>query len=41
MENIYSSSELRSRLSPVFDQYGVKRAVLFGSYAKGTADEEK
>ena len=25
---------------PVLQQYGVKRAVLFGSYAKGTADEK-
>lgn len=23
---------------PVFSRYGVKRAVLFGSYSKGTAD---
>jgi len=32
--------EIRQRLAPVFDAYGVKRAVLFGSVAKGTATEK-
>ncbi len=32
--------ELKSRLVPVFDAYGVRRAVLFGSFAKGTATEK-
>jgi len=27
-------------LMPVFEQYGVKRAILFGSYARGTADQK-
>jgi hypothetical protein len=40
MENIYSSSELKLKLSPVFMQYGVRRAILFGSYAKGNADKK-
>lgn len=31
--------QVRERLSPVFDRYGVRRAVLFGSVAKGTATE--
>ena len=26
-------------MSPVFDEYNVKKAVLFGSYAKGEARE--
>ena len=34
---IYTFRELQDRLTPVFQQYQVKEAVLFGSYAKGTA----
>lgn len=30
-------NDARRTLSPVFDQYGVSKAVLFGSIAKGTA----
>lgn len=37
MNRTYSIPELRAILSPVFATHGVKRAVLFGSYAKGTA----
>lgn len=40
MSHIYSPTELHLRLTPVFTQYGVKYAVLFGSYAKGIADEK-
>jgi hypothetical protein len=29
--------ELKSCLYPIFQQYGVRSAVLFGSYGKGTA----
>ena len=37
MDAIYSIGELRKTLQPVFEQYGVKSAILFGSYAKGNA----
>ena len=37
MNRIYSISELQTILSPIFVAYGVKSAVLFGSYAKGSA----
>ena len=37
MEKVYSIPELQRILTPVFDSYGVKEAVLFGSYAKGLA----
>jgi predicted nucleotidyltransferase len=37
MDTAYSPSDLRTRLRPVFTQYRVKRAVLFGSCANGTA----
>ena len=31
--------EIKRRLTPVFEQYNVQRATLFGSVAKGTATE--
>ncbi len=31
--------EIKRRLTPVFDQYNVRSATLFGSVAKGTATE--
>ena len=34
---IYSKEQLRDLLTPIFDEYRVKRAVLFGSYGKGLA----
>lgn len=39
MNSIYNISEIRERLTPVFDSEPVYRAVLFGSYAKGIATE--
>ena len=36
-ETILSMDEIRMNLAPVFQKFGVKRAVLFGSYCKGTA----
>ena len=33
-------AEITEKLTPVFRDYGVKRAVLFGSYAKNTATEK-
>jgi len=36
-EDVYGIDEIKSRLEPVFRQYGVRRAVLFGSYARGEA----
>ncbi len=37
MSKIYTVSELQNILSPIFQQNGVKQAILFGSYAKGVA----
>ena len=37
MNAAYSIHELKSVLTPVFSQYGVRSAMLFGSYAKGSA----
>lgn len=37
MQNI---SQLTAILTPVFDSYGISKAVLFGSVAKGTATDK-
>lgn len=37
---MYTVAEIREKLSPVFKEYNVKNAVLFGSYAKNRADEK-
>jgi len=34
-----SVTEIKDKLTPIFDAYGVQRATLFGSIAKGTATE--
>jgi len=36
-EKIYTPQQIRLILQPVFDEHKVKKAVLFGSYAKGQA----
>jgi len=33
----YTINEIRKVLSPIFDSYNTKSAILFGSYAKGCA----
>ena len=35
-----SVSDIQTVLTPVFDNYGISRAVLFGSIAKGTATDK-
>lgn len=37
---IYTIEQLKTMLIPVFRLYGVKRAVLFGSYGKGQAGKD-
>ncbi len=37
---MYSISDIQTILTPVFHSYGISRAVLFGSVAKGTATEK-
>lgn len=34
---VYSISTIQSLLQPVFNAYQIKKAILFGSYAKGNA----
>lgn len=40
MPDVYTIPEIKNALTPVFDRYGVRRAVLFGSYGKGEATEK-
>ena len=35
---LYSIVELKQTLEPIFKKHKVKKAILFGSYVKGTAD---
>ena len=37
---IYNIDKLQYLLKPVFEDHGVKKAILFGSYSKGTADAD-
>ena len=37
---IYTIEEISQKLQPIFDEKGVTKAILFGSYAKGNADGE-
>lgn len=38
-EKNYNVNSIRAALEPVFKRYPVRNAILFGSYAKGTACE--
>ena len=40
MSVVYTLPQLRAVLVPVFMRYGIQKAVLFGSYGKGTATEK-
>ena len=40
VSKMYTVNEIRKVLSPIFASHGVNFAVLFGSYAKGTATEK-
>ena len=39
-DTIYTISQLKEKLIPVFVDNRIRRAVLFGSYGKGSATEE-
>ena len=38
MEQVYTIDEIKRKLLPIFTEVPIKKAVLFGSYANGTAD---
>ena len=37
MQVVYTKDQIKDILTPVFRSYGIRKAVLFGSYGKGTA----
>ncbi len=37
-DEVYTISQIKDKLTPVFRQYNIKKAVLFGSYGKGCAN---
>ncbi len=39
MEKVYVVDEIQEIIHPILQSYGVSRAYLFGSYARGEADE--
>lgn len=39
-KEIYTPLQIQSLLQPVFADYKVKKAILFGSYAKGLAESQ-
>lgn len=40
MSKIYSLPQLQDALFPLFRGYDIRKAILFGSYGKGTATEK-
>ena len=39
-QNIYTPLQIQAILHPIFVNYNIKKAILFGSYAKGFAREQ-
>lgn len=39
-ETVYTMNQLKERLIPVFIDNSIKKAILFGSYGKGSATKE-
>lgn len=40
MANIYTINELKEKLTPIFVKYGIIKAAVFGSYARGGASKK-
>lgn len=40
IDTIYTIEQIKDILSPIFQNYDVQSAILFGSYAKGTPQEK-
>lgn len=39
MNKVYAVNEISSIVTPILEAFGVKRAWIFGSYARGDATE--
>lgn len=37
VKQVYTVADIKDKLMPVFKKYNIKKAILFGSYAKGVA----
>lgn len=37
---VYTIDEIKARITPVAEKYGIPAVYLFGSYARGTATED-
>ena len=37
MKDVYSLNEIKEKLFPIFNSVPIQKALVFGSYAKGTA----
>ncbi len=37
---VYTVNQIQSMVSPIFKDKGITKAILFGSYAKGIADDD-
>ncbi len=37
---VYTVEEIRTRIKPVAEKYGLRKVYLFGSYVRGEADEQ-
>lgn len=40
MNNTYTVSQIQAILVPIFREYNIRKAILFGSYAKGSAKDK-
>lgn len=40
MKTIFSTEDIRAMVLPLLDRYDMRSASLFGSYARGEADEQ-
>ena len=40
MNNTYTVSQIQDILVPIFREYNIRKAILFGSYAKGSAKDK-
>lgn len=38
-DKVYNIEYIKAILTPVFESYDVKKAIVFGSYGKGNADK--
>ena len=39
-KNIYTLDEIKKLTKPVFEQYGIDKAYVFGSYARGDCNDK-